>query len=99
MADDIVRCSEAVARLSKPAPEECPAPPLVAEIRANGLLQAWVPVPEGGLGLGHEPADPGPLVQLLVEIGKANVSAGRLLEGHVNALKLIALHSRGRTLR
>lgn len=97
IADSIVRCGEAIAGLSKSAPEECPAAPMIAELRAHGLLQACVPVAEGGLGLAHEPADTGLLVHLLVEIGKANLSAGRLLEGHVNALKLAALHGRGRT--
>jgi alkylation response protein AidB-like acyl-CoA dehydrogenase len=97
VADDIVHCGKAIARLSPPTAEECAAAPLIAELRAKGLLQACVPVSNGGLGLAHEPGDPDLLVRLLVEIGKANLSVGRLLEGHVNALKLVALHARRRT--
>lgn len=91
---DVDRCALAIRRHSVPAAEECPAAPLVAELRRHGLLAAAVPVADGGLGLAHEPADPVRLARMLTAIGRANLSAGRLLEGHVNALKLVALHAK-----
>jgi hypothetical protein len=45
----------------------------------------------GGLGLGTEPGDTVSLLALLAEIGRGNLSLGRLSEGHVNALLLVAM--------
>ncbi len=91
------RCALAIRRHSAPAAQECSAAPLVAELRDHGLLRAAAPVADGGLGLAHEPEDPLRLARMLTAIGRANLSAGRLLEGHVNALKLVVLHARGTT--
>ncbi len=96
---DLGRCANAIRQLSVPAEDECPAAPMIAELRRHGLLAAAVPAADGGLGLAHEPEDPIRLVRMLVSIGRANLSAGRLLEGHVNALKLVALHAGGEARR
>ena len=54
-----------------------------------GLLTAPLPVAQGGAGLG-EPAALGLLLEALRHIGRGNLAVGRLFEGHVNALLLIA---------
>lgn len=56
-----------------------------------GLLSAPVPRALGGLGLGTESGDTVGLLALLAEIGRGNLSIGRLYEGHVNALQLISV--------
>ena len=60
----------------------------VAGLAAAGLLAAPIPVREGG-GLGEEPgaAD---LLAVLREVGAGSLALGRLYEGHVNALQLVA---------
>jgi alkylation response protein AidB-like acyl-CoA dehydrogenase len=55
-----------------------------------GLLAAPVPRRFGGYGLGTEAGDTVRLLSLLAEIGRGNLSLGRIYEGHVNALQLIA---------
>ena len=57
-----------------------------------GLLAAPVPRAFGGLGLGTEAGDTVSLLALLAEIGRGNLSLGRIYEGHVNALQLIAAY-------
>lgn len=54
-----------------------------------GLLAAPVPHTLGGLGLGTEPGQSANLLHLLAEIGRGNLSIGRIYEGHVNTLQLI----------
>ena len=57
-----------------------------------GLLAAPVPRALGGLGLGTEAGDTVSLLALLAEIGRGNLSLGRIYEGHVNALQLVATY-------
>ncbi len=54
-----------------------------------GLLQAPLRRDLGGAGLGTEPDSILPLLHLLKEIGRGNLSVGRVYEGHVNALWLV----------
>ncbi|MCG6112241.1 MAG: hypothetical protein MEQ74_08660 [Paracoccus sp.] len=58
---------------------------LVSVLRDSGLLAA-------SQTLAHHPSDPLQLVDALVCVGRADLSAGRLFEGHVNAVKLLHLH-------
>ena len=55
-----------------------------------GLLIAPLPRASGGLGLGTEPGNHLTLLRVLALIGGADLALGRLYEGHVNALILIA---------
>ena len=55
-----------------------------------GLLVAPLPHTLGGLGLGTEPGSHLTLLRVLTLIGGADLALGRLYEGHVNALILIA---------
>ncbi len=55
-----------------------------------GLLTAPLPRTHGGLGLGTEPGQHLTLLRVLALIGGADLALGRLFEGHVNALILIA---------
>ncbi len=50
-------------------------------------------------GLAHHPARPTALLEALAAVGAASLSAGRLFEGHVNALKLVVLHAEGEARR
>ncbi|MCJ8139953.1 acyl-CoA dehydrogenase family protein [Falsirhodobacter halotolerans] len=66
-------------------------PSLVGALRDGGAL-AWA------AGMAHEPSDPLALAEALAAIGAESLSAGRLFEGHVNALKLIRLYGDGADL-
>ncbi|AWN46759.1 acyl-CoA dehydrogenase [Methylobacterium terrae] len=61
----------------------------VADLARAGLLAAPVPAGEGGAGLGEEPgaAD---LAEALRLVGLGSLALGRVYEGHVNALQLVA---------
>ena len=56
-----------------------------------GLLATPLPRAHGGLGLGTAPGGMLAGLQLLTRIGWGNLAVGRVYEGHVNALQLIAL--------
>ena len=62
----------------------------LAELGNLGLLAAPLPRIHGGLGLGTEPGQHLTLLRVLALIGGADLALGRLYEGHVNALILIA---------
>lgn len=61
----------------------------VAYLARLGLLAAPVPVEQGGAGLGTEPGA-GALAEVLRLVGYGSLALGRLYEGHVNAIQLIA---------
>lgn len=60
-----------------------------AQLAAVGLLSAPLPAEWGGCGLGFEARQMGLLLQILKQLGRGNLSLGRVYEGHVNALQLI----------
>ena len=62
------------------------------DLRAAGTLHAVVPQRFGGLGLGTETSGALGAFELLRLIGRGNLAVGRILEGHMNALRLIALY-------
>ncbi|ATR19852.1 acyl-CoA dehydrogenase family protein [Roseomonas sp. FDAARGOS_362] len=64
----------------------------VAALGAAGLLVAPLPAALGGLGWGSEPGGTKPLMRALRRIGRASLPLGRLFEGHVNALRLVAAY-------
>jgi alkylation response protein AidB-like acyl-CoA dehydrogenase len=64
----------------------------IEKLGASGALAAVVPVPFGGLGMGTEPSGAEPLFDLLRLLGRGNLAVGRIFEGHVNALALVALY-------
>ncbi|MCJ2015135.1 acyl-CoA dehydrogenase family protein [Methylobacterium sp. J-076] len=61
----------------------------IADLARLGLLAAPVPAVEGGAGLGDEPGA-GDLADVLRLVGYGSLALGRLYEGHVNALQLVA---------
>ncbi|RVU17517.1 acyl-CoA dehydrogenase family protein [Methylobacterium oryzihabitans] len=61
----------------------------VADLAALGLLAAPVPCDEGGAGLGEEKGAQD-LAAVLRLVGAGSLALGRLYEGHVNALQLVA---------
>lgn len=71
----------------------------MASLREIGALRAALPRRLGGLGLGTEPEGGDTLLTLLRLIGRGNLSVGRLFEGHVNAVALVAAYATGAQLR
>lgn len=65
----------------------------VADLAALGLLAAPVPSEHGGAGLGEEPGAR-MLADVLRLVGYGSLALGRLYEGHVNALQLVARYGR-----
>ncbi|MHB2209714.1 acyl-CoA dehydrogenase family protein [Methylobacterium sp. CM6257] len=61
----------------------------VADLGRLGLLAAPIPSNEGGVGLGEEP-DACELAAVLRLVGYGSLALGRIYEGHVNALQLVA---------
>ncbi|MFH6783828.1 MULTISPECIES: acyl-CoA dehydrogenase family protein [Methylobacterium] len=61
----------------------------VADLADAGLLAAPVPAAEGGAGLGDEPGG-ADLAEVLRFVGLGSLALGRVYEGHVNALQLVA---------
>ncbi len=90
----LARCTAALAELATPG-EEPRLAPMVEALRRSGLLAACAPAEAGGLGLAHHPEDPEALMEALAAVGRADLSAGRIFEGHVNAVKLVDLHATG----
>ncbi len=87
------RCAEHAARSDESPPGMAPGFP-VAEfgwIAEAGLLASALPRELGGAGLHDGPGAALPLLRLLKHIGRGSLPAGRIYEGHVNALVLIAL--------
>ena len=65
----------------------------IAELAAAGLLRACLPPGLGGVGLGHGADSTDALREILTTIGGASLTVGRLYEGHVNAVKLVATYA------
>ncbi|MFB7882103.1 hypothetical protein [Brevundimonas diminuta] len=66
-------------------------PEITAMARA-GLLSACLPRPTGGSGLAQDADQAEALFDALRRLGRANLSAARLFEGHVNAIRLVGLY-------
>ncbi|MCK8783372.1 acyl-CoA/acyl-ACP dehydrogenase [Roseomonas sp. NAR14] len=64
----------------------------LALLGAAGLLAAPLPATAGGAGLGTDPGTAVELAEVLRLVGRANLSLGRLYEGHVNTLRLVHRH-------
>ncbi len=54
-----------------------------------GFCKAPLPMAFGGAGLGTDPGSQLPLLEILRELGRANLSLARVYEGHINAIVLI----------
>ena len=61
---------------------------MLAPLTKSGLFKAVLP-PPFGIGLATNPDQIPALIRVLRLIGGANLSVGRLFEGHVNAAKLV----------
>ena len=85
MTDAIVRAERMIADALPDGADGPSGPALAAALRDSGLLAEC-------LTLAHHPRDPLILLDALQRVGSANLSAGRLFEGHVNAVKLLMLH-------
>jgi alkylation response protein AidB-like acyl-CoA dehydrogenase len=58
-------------------------------LQRAGLLRAALPTEAGGLGWGTEASGAVPLSHALRLLGATNLSLGRVVEGHVNAIRLL----------
>ena len=61
-------------------------------LHEQGFAVAPFAEADGGQGWAHTCATSKPLFEALRMLGRANLSVGRLFEGHVNAIKLILLY-------
>lgn len=61
----------------------------VEALREAGVLAAPVPVALGGDGVGTEPVGAAAVLALMLRLGRGNLAVARLIEAHVNALRLI----------
>ncbi len=64
----------------------------MAALRDAGVLGAVCPAPYGGLGLGTEAEGAQGVLQLLHLLGQGSMAVGRLIEAHINALKLVCAY-------
>lgn len=62
----------------------------IASLNTAGLLRACLPQDLGGVGLAHGDVAVDALRPILTTIGRASLTVGRLFEGHVNAVGLVA---------
>ena len=65
----------------------------VADLRDAGWLRACLPHDAQGAGWGCEPAGTMAAFEALRRLGRANLSLVRLFEGHMNAVKLVAIYA------
>lgn len=99
---ELLRSAERFAEdlAARPATGDTSAPLADLKTMADlGLLTAPLPTSRGGLGLGTEPGSHLTLLRLLSIVGGADLVLGRLYEGHVNALILIATYGSETQLR
>ena len=61
----------------------------IADLRAAGVLSAPVPPGFGGPGIGTEPEQAAVALDMFRLLGRGNLALGRLVEAHVNALRLV----------
>ncbi|MCE2563561.1 acyl-CoA dehydrogenase [Komagataeibacter sp. FNDCF1] len=61
-------------------------------LRQLGALSAALPCALGGHGFGTEPDGAQGLLHLLRLVGQGSLALGRIVEGHVNAIRLIACY-------
>ncbi|NHN83319.1 acyl-CoA dehydrogenase [Acetobacter musti] len=71
----------------------------LALIRSFGALSAALPKSLDGCGFGTDPGGATALMQLLRLTGEASLPLGRLLEGHINAIRLVARYGTPSQLR
>ncbi|GAB6968806.1 acyl-CoA dehydrogenase family protein [Komagataeibacter kakiaceti JCM 25156] len=64
----------------------------LSRLRQLGVLSAVLPRTHGGWGFGTEPHGASGLLHLLRLTGQGSLSLGRIVEGHVNAIRLIACY-------
>src|ERR1700740_3178709 len=64
----------------------------IEQLTTIGALAAVLPIRCGGLGMGTEADGALHLFELLRRIGRGNLAVGRIFEGHVNAIDLVALY-------
>ncbi len=94
--ETLARAERLAERLQALAPDsDCAGALPTAELdalRDGGWLTATLPARVGGLGMGTAPGTLYLLLRVLREVGRGSLPAGRLYEGHVNALRLVELY-------
>lgn len=67
----------------------------MARLAEAGVLAACLPTAQGGIGLGIGDGNRTTRLafEVLRQLGRANLAVARLVEGHLNAVKLVALYA------
>lgn len=66
-------------------------PPVQNVLLQGGCLTVPLTHDEGGLGFGNHPATAAETLAMLRAIGRLSLSYGRILEGHINVVRLVEL--------
>ncbi|EDL48060.1 acyl-CoA dehydrogenase family protein [Erythrobacter sp. SD-21] len=85
----LIPIAERASRVDSPEGDLAPD---IETLRKEGWLSACLPTADGGRGWGTEPSGSLAALDALRFLGRANLSVVRLFEGHMNAVKLIALY-------
>ena len=64
----------------------------IAALARSGVLMAPLPLALGGLGWGTHPSGADDVREALRLVGRGNLAVGRLLEAHINAVRLVVRH-------
>jgi alkylation response protein AidB-like acyl-CoA dehydrogenase len=70
----------------------------MGRLAAAGVLRAPLPTACGGLGLGTEPGREVQIFSMLHSLGRISLPLGRLVEAHINALRIIARYGTPRQM-
>ena len=74
-----------------PVPDEAVFPVVAMQrLREAGILRAALPSSFGGMGIGSEPGKGPATLALFHRLGRLSLPLGRLIEAHVNALRIVA---------
>jgi len=87
---DLLRRLDGHATAGLPVPDDGRFPEeAMRGLTEDGVLRAVLPEAFGGLGLGTEPGRGRALLAFLHAIGRIGLPLGRLVEAHVNALRIV----------
>lgn len=84
---------DGIARRAAEAEATLDLRPDLSELAAHGIHAMPIPVAAGGQGVGTAPEGARACLALLRDLGAANLAVARIVEGHVNAVKLVELYA------
>lgn len=88
--DDLLNRLDCHTRTGLPVPDNSDFPEAaMRRLTEEGVLRAALPEALGGFGLGTEPGRGTGLLAFLHAIGRISLPLGRLVEAHINALRIV----------